>query len=208
MIPNPPPLPKALQGTSTAVPALANLTPAPVPPSSTGATPPPVLEHFYVAVFAVRGQGTHVVEVPHTQKPDHDRKVAWMKIHDLFPKAGTGDIRRTGNAIQSRPFGQKEPAIQVREGMTIRQLFEDGSDTETSRHIGCVVFNGVPCHLALRFIRAKSAWSISLKEVGMRSTINFSEQHTALRLVKDLPEMILKTLGGAASGLRLFFTNL
>lgn len=162
------------------------------------------LEHFFVAVFKVKGQGVHVIEVPHTQKPEVDRTAAWKLIRAKFPKAGEKEIVRSGGAIQSRPKGVKQPRIELQTGATIRQLFVDGTDTETGRLVGTVVFNGQPCDLTLRFFRSKSAWGVSLREIGSSSSINFSEQHTSTRPIADLPELVMRTLGGAASLLHLF----
>lgn len=174
--------------------------------------PPPVqppkeieLEHVLLAIFRVKGvNNTQVIEVPHTQKPDTDMKAAWNAIRAKFPKAGPKDIVRTGAAVQSRPKGQTKPIIPMPKGSTIRQLFSDGSDSETSREVGRVIFDRDPCIVIARFIRAKGVVSFNLKAIGTGFVTRFSKQHTAMQEIGRLPILINDTLAGAGQELEVY----
>jgi hypothetical protein len=180
-------------------------TPAPNPKTTSSNVPVASVElvHNFVAVFAVAGKGNHVISVPHTQKPDIDRAAAWKAIRAQFPKAKEGDIRRVGGAIKSAPEGGQQPIL-LPEGATIRQLFPDGSEHEAARLVGTVTFADNPCELILRFIRASSKVSVSLREIGTNSTLRFSESFAAGRAIEELPKVILSALGSTAKELHLF----
>jgi len=149
------------------------------------------------------------VEVPHTEhkvpkgERSGDIKAAWKAIRAKYPEAGKEDIRRTAGRIVTRPGG-KQPVISVRAGETIRQLFPDKSEFETGRQVGTVMFDGEFCDIFLRHLRAKSAFSITLRQSG-GSPVNFSAQHTTLQLMTALPKIIEEELEGQGTGMTLFF---
>lgn len=164
------------------------------------------LQHFFVSSFNVRGAGIRMVEVPNSQNPKLDVEASWRAIRAQYPQAGTNDIRRLNSKVESRPGGGV-PTIKLTDGMTIRQLFPDGSPFESSRVVGEVVFDGEPCQVILRHIRAKSVFSLTLKSRTGGNATRFSEQVTVMRLAAELPVIIENMLDGNAPGLKLFFTK-
>lgn len=172
--------------------------------------PKPVVEHFFIATFAIKNPGTgkiitDVVEVPHTQNPRADQSAAWGAIRKRFPHVPTDNIRRSGGRIVSRPGG-KPPVIELEEGQTIRQLFTDGSPSEASRTVGTVIFEGALCDVILRHIRSKSVFAVTLRQPG-GTVVNFSRQITTLRLASELPQILVGELGAASKTMRLYFTQ-
>lgn len=172
------------------------------------APPKPVVEHFFVATFAIKNPGTgkiitDIVEVPHTQKPKADQNAAWALIRQRFPHVPNDNIRRTGGRIISRPGG-KLPTIELEEGMTIRQIFPDGSPYEASRTVGTVIFEGALCDVILRHIRSKSVFAVTLRQPG-GTVVNFSRQITTMRLAADLEQILTGELGAASKTMRLYF---
>lgn len=170
-------------------------------------SPSPALIHTFVATFAIRDPQTgniktEVVEVPHTEKPRHDQEAAWKIIRARYPKARKDDIRRSSGRIVSRAGGV-DPVIVYRDGATIRQLFPDKSDFEAGRTVGTVIFDGALCDITLRHIRAKSVFSVVLKQPGGTSA-NFSEQVTTTRLLEDLPGILKGILGATAGTTKLY----
>jgi hypothetical protein len=173
-----------------------------------GVPPAPELVHVFVATFQSieRNTGkisTHIVEVPHTQNPTHDQKVAWGIIRAKLPKAGPNDIRRTAGRILSRPGGAS-PVIVIRDGETIRQLFPDRTEFEAARTVGTVIFEGALCDVILRHLRSRSACAVTLRQPG-GTVINFSEQFTTNRLSVELPKIIAEIIGSPGQTLKLFF---
>lgn len=170
-------------------------------------SPPSALVHIFIATFAIRNPNTgniktEVVEVPHTQKPRADQEAAWKIIRERYPKAGKNDIRRSAGRIVSRTGGV-DPVITFQDGATIRQLFPDRSEFEAGRTVGTVIYDGALCDITLRHIRAKSVFSVSLKQPG-GTTAMFSEQITTTRLLEDLPRILVDILGPASETIKLY----
>jgi hypothetical protein len=171
-------------------------------------TPAPENVHVFVATFAVREPNTgkihaEVVEVPHTQNPQKDIDAAWKIVRLRFPKVFVADIRRTAGRVISRPGGNT-PVIVINDGETIRQLFPDRSEFEAARAVGTVIFDGALCDVILRHLRAKSAFSVTLRQPG-GTIVNFSEQITTNRLSVELPKIIAEIIGTSGQTLKLYF---
>jgi len=169
--------------------------------------PSPASSRVYITTFAVRNPNTgnitsEVVEVPCTGHPVNDKSAAWKVVKTRHPKARPEDIRRAATRIVTRPGGVN-PTVTVREGETIKQLFPDKSEFEAARTIGTIVFDGVLCDVILRHLRAKSVFSVTLRQSG-GSVVNFSEQVTTTRLVDDLPKILREILGAPSETLKLY----
>ncbi len=170
-------------------------------------TPSPASSKVYVTTFAVRNPNTgtiasEVVEVPCTGNPIDDKSAAWKIVKIRHPKARSEDIRRAATRIVTRPGGVN-PIVLIREGETIKQLFPDKSEFEAARTIGTIIFDGVLCDVILRHLRAKSVFSVTLRQSG-GSVVNFSEQVTTTRLVDDLPRILREILGAPSETLKLY----
>lgn len=161
----------------------------------------------FIATFAIKRGPAHVnvkVEVPCTGTPQGDLAAAWAEVRRQFPAAPKNNIVRTSGKVAPRA-GTAAQSIPLSAGMTIRQLFPDGSPFEASRLVGRISFEHEPHDIILRHIRAKSVFSITLKPLKGPATINFSEQVTVMRLAAELPAIINQLLGDAAQNLELYF---
>ena len=179
-----------------------------IPGALIKSVPPPrdELVHVFQSSFNIRGVGIRLVEVPSTQNPKLDTESAWREVRKLFPTVGTNDIRRINSKVISRPSGGPV-AIKIDPGMTIRQLFPDGTPFEASRVVGEVEFEGEPSEVILRHIRAKSVFSLTLKSKVNGNATRFGQQVTVMRLTSDLPVIISEMLEGNAPGLKFYFSK-
>lgn len=165
--------------------------------------------HVFIATFAIKQGPAHKnikVEVPATGTPQGDVAAAWAEIRRQFPDAPKNHIVRTTGKISPRA-GTGAQSIPLTDGMTIRQLFPDKSEFESSRLVGRISFESEPHDVILRHIRAKSVFSLTLKPLKGPATINFSEQVTTTRLAEELPAIINQLLGDAAKNLQLYFAK-
>lgn len=169
-------------------------SPTPAPAPAPLAIDAPMQNLRFLALFAVNGKGRHVVNVPHTSDPELQKAAAWKVIKTKFPGLPPADIRRIAAKVE---MPAPPPVIPVSPGMTIRQLFVDGSETEATLEIGKTRFNGTPQRIILRHLRSKSVFSFDLREEVSDEITRFSVQQPVTHLVEALPKILANVLKGA-----------
>lgn len=160
-------------------------------------------------MFAIKQGNAHKnvkVEVGCTGTPQGDLAAAWAEVRRQFPSAAKNHIVRTSGKISPRS-GTGAQAIRLSAGMTVRQLFPDGTEFEAARLVGRISFEHEPHDVILRHIRAKSVFSLTLKPLKGPATINFSEQVSVMRLAAELPAIINQLLGDSGKNLQLYFVS-
>lgn len=148
--------------------------------------------NILVGFYQVGGVGAVQVETPLTGDGKADHAALLEAVKKLHPKAT--DITRTGSAIESREL--EKALIEYREGAVIKGLFEtEDTQEECALRIGVTVFNGEPCVITLRYNRGANSLGINLTERSTKSTIRFTDVIPAMRLVKDLRDLVSSIIG-------------
>lgn len=158
-------------------------------------------QRFLVGVFDVPGVGRAVAETPLTSDPKNTLAALNLSIAKKYP--GVIGIRRLSSSVECRDPGESV-FIDLPYGATLRNIFPEKSPFEVSRKVGRVWFQGEPCDLSLRFIRAKSTVTVALVQLNGRIPIAFSNQIQVTQPATSLPDIIKGVLGKDMRNLDLF----
>lgn len=170
-------------------------------------TPRPKVTRVIVGFFNVNGE-PDTVECLCTGKGPVDYANLATAMQKRYPKVPRNKIVRTGAIIELRDPAEDPGYIDLRSGLTLRQLFDspDGLvPPRSSLRIGRAFFNGSPVNVMLTYNRAAgSVGVIALPRVKMGDTpINFGNRISPMLLVEGLERLVKEVMGNGVRALEL-----